>query len=331
MRLRSLSLYSFIFFSAITTSIYAMTPGEEIRVDTYLMSVMPEEFPHPSPEKFEQRLTLAGPDETTSPDPFPSDPTNGPLDPGYMDPYAYGTDGSLIARKNGSAELIAAKVFLETLKFYGVKHYMKKVGPQIEFKIIESKKGYFSTLTKLDVAYAIREFGRFLTAYMCGNASPENFYIMFNQIAEVGLRFKYDMAWALLGNSLPKEANGVYKLNTRWNAFSKILVESKVFRSNSGNSDDPDYSGPTMKPEMKSWLSGITDVVSIMTKLSALVCMTDLRPDPKLEIKKKVVVKKLLEIQSSMKKEYDQIKEVMEAVEKQAAAEQLKILKAKDN
>lgn len=329
MRLRSLSLYSGVLFLIMGAETFALTPGQEAKIDSYLSYVLQDEFPQNLNQEAHQRLTLAGPDETTSPDQFPSDPSNGPLDPGYMDPYGYGNDGSLIARKNGSAELIAAKVFLETLKFYGVKHYMKKVGPQIEFKIISSKNSYFSTLTKLDVAYAIREFGRYLTAYMCGNANPENFYIMFNQIAEVGLRFKYDMAWALLGNSLPKEANGVYKLNTRWNAFSKILLETKMFKTDGGNSDDPNYSGPSMKPEMKSWISGMTDVVGIMTKLSALVCMTDLRPDPKLEIKKKVVVKKLLEIQSSMKKEYDQIKEMMDAVEKQAKSDQLNSLKSK--
>jgi hypothetical protein len=169
---------------------------------------------------------FAGPDDTTIPDPFPTDPSQpGGIDPnfdwGSLDP-----SGSLVARKNGSAERLGAYVLLQTLKFYGVKHYYKKDGARTDFKIIESKNGYFKSLTKLDVAYAIREFGRFITAHLCGQATPENFYRLFSQIPQVGMRFKYDMAWALLGNNLPKEPNAIYRMGTRWTALNKIITDS---------------------------------------------------------------------------------------------------------
>jgi hypothetical protein len=338
MRFHTLSIYV-VFLSALaliglSERIFAepdLDFQDEAKIDFYLGSIykahLAQERAPVAGAPSVATLAGGGPDETTSPDPYNSDPQNGPLDSGYSDPYGYGTDGSLITRKNGGAELIAMKVFLETLKFYGVTHYLNKVGARVDFKILKSKNGYFANLTKLDVAYAIREFGRYLSAYMCGNATMENFYIMFSQIAEVGLRFKYDMAWALLGNSLPKEPNAVYKLNTRWSAFNKIIRNSQILRNgSSGGSDDGSIPGG-LKPAASSWVTDMADAVSIMTQLGGLVCMTDFRPVPRVEIKKRVVVKKFLTIQADLLKEYGGVKELMDAMEKQGAAEQIQSLR----
>lgn len=264
---------------------------------------------------------LAGPDDTTIPDPFPSDPTNpGGLDPnfdwGNLDPT-----GSLVTRKNGSSERLAAYVMLQTLNFYGVKHYYKKDGARTDFKIVSSKNGYFMSLTKLDIAYAIREFGRYITAHLCGQATPENFYRLFSQIPEVGLRFKYDMAWALLGNNLPKEPNQIMKMGSRWSTMSKIINGTSALRTGGG-----DLSGT--KSDVQTWSNNIKDIVNVMTQLNGLMCYVDLRPIPREEIKKRIVIKKFLQMEVELNNEYAKYKDIIDQANRQAVKDQLNTLRS---
>lgn len=262
---------------------------------------------------------MSGPDDTTYPEPFPTDPTN----PGTTDPnFDWGSldpTGSLSARKNGSSERLSAYVLLQTLKFYGVKHYYKKDGSRTDFKIIESKNGYFMNLSKLDVAFAIREFARYITAHLCNQATPENFYRLFSQIPEVGLRFKYDMAWALLGNSLPKEPNEIMKMGARWKTLSSVIASTSALKTGGDAS--------TTKPEIQGWATSIRDIVNILTQLNGLMCYVDLRPIPRDEIKKRVVIKKFLQMEIEMSAEYAKYKDIIDQANKQGAKDQLNSLR----
>lgn len=247
-----------------------------------------------------------------------ADDVNFPQDP--VDDQYIPTDDYFpfpMSTKNGASEKLAIEVLFQTLNFYGVSHVVEKKGTQVNFQVIQSKYGYFTNLTKLDVAYAIREFARFFTAYLCGQANMQNFYKAFAQVPaeEIGLRFKYDMAWALLGNSLPKEPNQVQSLGTKWKALQQILATTSALKTGE--------SASAQGKELRSWAGAISDVVNILGRLNKLMCFVDIRPNPKDELKKRVVVGKILEMEKKVNERYNQYKDLLDQVQKEAKAAQL--------
>jgi hypothetical protein len=284
------------------------------------------QFAFGSEDQIEEYLDmyLAGDDEIVIPDfddqgfgdddafnPFP-DPTDDPLDfdlPNLPFPYS--------SRRSGASEILALEVLYQTFMFYGVIHIVEKQRHTVKFKVIRSKSGYFKNLTKLDVAYAIREFSRFFLAHLCNKSTMANFYDAFAQVPpeEIGLRFKYDMAWALLGNTLPKEPNAIYAMGTRWKALNQILRSTDSIKGNS-----------TEQKELKSWASSVTDVVNILSRLNKLMCYVDIRPKPKDELKKRIVVKKILRMEARLRDRYSKFKELLDSVENEAKKAQLSTL-----
>src|SRR5690606_9640225 len=95
---------------------------------------------------------------------------------------------------------------------------------KLQFNVLFSHHGYFQHLKALDVSFALKEFSKFIVAHLCNEPTLMNFNRAFGQVseAEIGLRFKGEMAWALLGNELPKQPNALYKLGTQW----KILQDT---------------------------------------------------------------------------------------------------------
>lgn len=302
-RLKSLLIHGFLLL--LTSSLLAQESNTSINTTkSSLIPLTRDDVLAPTDSSIDPR--------TGSPlDPnFPIDPIDQPYDP--INNYGYYPFP--ISTRNGSGERVAMEVLFQTLSYYGVAHIAEKKGTQIEFKILKSRYGYWTNLTKLDVSYAVREFSRYLTAHLCGQSTMANFYQAFAQVPmeEIGLRFKYDFAWALLGNSLPKEPNELLTLNTRWKALQQILSSPSTAQ--------------TMKAdgrELKAWATSISDVVQILTRLNRLMCYVDIRPNPRDEIKKRIVINKFLEMDRQLNEHYQEYKDILDAAQKTGRAAQI--------
>lgn len=249
---------------------------------------------------------------------FPEDPVNRPIFGNPQNPY-FPFPGT--ATRQGASYLVAMEILYQTLNFYGVTHYLDKKGSSIDFRILESKSGYFAQLTKLDVAFALREMSRYLSAHLCHNPSVENFYRAFGQVPaeKIGLRFKYDMAWALLGNYLPREPNKMFLLGKRWKALDQILNGSQILNS-------PDIEDQ----EIKRWASVLGEVMGLVGHLNRLMCFVDITPKTKDEFKKRVVVNKLLKMQRELVERYAQYKGVLDEMGAVTTEDQVLRLRSQD-
>lgn len=250
---------------------------------------------------------------------FSPDPINRPI------PY----DGSLgfpglpsYSSKMGAAYTVAIEVLFQTLDFFGVDALIPVDKNQREFRVIHSKSGYFTNLTRVDVASALTTFARYLNAYLCNDVNMENFYkalIVQVPIEEIGFRFKYDMAWALLGNDLPKNSQEVQQLGKRWKILQELLQKGQSISSE----------GAEQKKEMTSWLGMMTDVVGILDGLNKLSCFVDIRPRPKEELRKRLVVTKLLELVRKATDRYNsQLQKLLERAKQEAESSDLENVNA---
>lgn len=243
---------------------------------------------------------------------FPDDKKNQPIKVGRGGFIGGGLIGS---SQKGSSLLIAMIVLKQTLEYFGVVHYIGREGSKIEFQVIESKKDFFRNIDRTSVYFALKEFSRYLTAHMCNNPTPENYYKAFAQvpIEEIGFRFKYDMAWALLGNRLPSEPNSVFELGKKWKALGSVLGGAKTL-----------YKGENVEgDELKSWGIVMNDIVGIVTQLNKLMCLVDIRPKPRQELIKRVVIKTLLKAERDFIAENEEIKALYMQLEEEQEQEQM--------
>ena len=258
-------------------------------------------------------LLVSGPDEVITPesgdDAF-GDPSDDPFDAGSI----------FISRKSGAADRIAYEVLYQTLNFYGVVHYIEKSPTgRYQFKVVESKSGHFRELSTLDVAFGVREFSRYLVALLCGEPTQANFYKLFAQvpIEEIGFRFKYDMAWALLGNQLPRQPNQIFELGGKWDALNKILASTKSM----------DQVDADTKQEIQLWWRSLSDVINLLVKLNKLTCYIDARPNPREELKKRKVIRDLLKLESDFLARNERGKEIFEKAKSAGAKDQISRLR----
>jgi len=245
--------------------------------------------------------------------------TGGIFDPGAGYGGGFGSGGfSTISARQGAPYLLAMESLYQTLNFYGVKHYLEKTPTSVDFRIVESKSGYFTKLNRLDVAFALREFSRYFTAHLCNDASIDNFYKALSQVPaeEIGMRFKYDMAWALLGNFLPRQPNSTYIIGTKWAALGKIINSSKTFSANTNEGK-----------ELQKWTGLISDMMNLLQGLNTMMCFVDIRTKPKDEIRKRIVIKKILEMEKNLNAIYAPMKQMIEDAKKMGAAEQLSYIR----
>lgn len=279
---------------------------------------------------------MGGPDVIVTPgngsdDGYGGDPRDNPTPYPYPDVDTTGLDLPFVSRKSGAAELIASKVLYQTLMFYGVVHIIEKQGSKKTFKIVQSKSGYFKSLTSLDIAFAIRAFSLYIVGLLCNDPSQMNFARLIQQVKpeQLGLRFKYDMAWALLGNYLPREPNDMFKLGTRWKGLSQIFQTTRTLNMPAGSSGTGASSGTVA--EMRNWVTSLGDVVNIVTRLNRLMCFVDVRPDPREEIKKRMLTNALLTMDKELTENYADIKDLVDQVEKESKASKVDELKRMSN
>lgn len=248
---------------------------------------------------------------------FPSDPVSRPVFGDNQSTFPFPS----LNNRQGAAFLVSMEVLYQTLQFYGVVHYLERTGNRIEFKVIESRSGHFRNLTNVDIAFALREMARYLTAHLCNNPSIENFYQAFIQVPpeEIGLRFKYDMAWALLGNYLPREPNAMFLMGTRWKALDKILNGTRML-----NSPDMDAR------ELRNWASFMSDIIGVVGELNKLMCFVDITPVAREELKKRSVVNKLLRMQTRLEDSYANYKNILEEAAVIGRQEQLNRIREPD-
>jgi hypothetical protein len=254
---------------------------------------------------------LTGPDEVITPDSGDDafgDPSDSPSD--------FDSGSIFISRKSGAADRIAYEVLYQTLNYYGVVHFIEKSPTgRYQFRVIESKSGYFRDLATLDVAFAVREFSRYLVALLCGEPTQENFYKLFAQVPleEIGFRFKYDMAWALLGNQLPRQPNQIFELGGKWEALNRILSTTKSLEGIDSDS----------KKELQIWWRSLSDVINLLVKLNKLTCYIDARPNPREELKKRKVIRDLLKLELEFIARNEQGKALLEKAKKEGAKDQI--------
>lgn len=264
-----------------------------------------------------QPRILSGPDDLITPtspeDGFPDGPSDGGLPIPDID--TGGLDLPYLSRKSGAANIIAAKTLLQTLLFYGVVHVVETNGSRKTFKVIQSRSGYFKDLTTIDVAFAMQTFSNYIVALLCNDPHIYNMHRLLTQLkdAEIGLRFKYDMAWALLGNYLPREANDIYRLGTQWRTFSRVAESTSKMPGVSRESAS----------SLKQWFSTLSQIIGIANNLSKLTCFVDVRPDPREELIKRQVIESLLEMQKETREAYEDIGEVVDLLEKETREAQL--------
>lgn len=243
-------------------------------------------------------------------DVFPPNPISRPLIPSSRSPYPG------FIPTHGAAYLVAMEVLYQTLEYYGVKHYFGKKGSRVEFEVISSKDNYFGSLDSAQVAFALREFSRYLTSHTCNDPSIENFSKMFAQIPleELGLRFKFDMAWALMGNYLPKEANSIYQMSQKWSVINQAATGQRSLPAQDGQS-------------LSQYLTFITDAINFLQAMNRSNCFVDISIDPREEILKRVTVKKFLNLERSLFERYAENYEIIQAIrvaEDRERAESLK-------
>jgi hypothetical protein len=195
------------------------------------------------------------------------------------------------------------EVLYQTLEYYGVRHYFGKKGSRVEFEVISSKDGYFGSLDSAQIAFALREFSRYLTSHTCNDPSMENFAKMFSQIPleELGLRFKFDMAWALMGNYLPKEANSIYRMSQKWSIINQAASGQRSLPSQDGQS-------------LSQYLTYINDAINFIQAMNRSHCFVDVRVNPREEILKRVTVKKFLNLERSLFERYSENHELIQAI-----------------
>jgi len=263
---------------------------------------------------------LNDPDVIVTPgtdDGYGGDPSDKPTD---VPQTESGTvDLPFITRKSGAAELLALEALYQTLMFYGVVHIVEREGSKKSFRVVETRSGNFKNLTSLDVAFAIRTFSLYITALLCNDPSMSNFSRLLQQVKpeELGLRFKYDMAWALLGNHLPREPNDIFALGSRWRGVHQIFASTKSLSTMPQGQSS----------ELRSWLTSLGDVVNILTRLNKLMCFVDARPDPREEIKKRSVINALLRIDRGLNDRYADLKEIIDEIDKETKAAKIEELK----
>jgi len=272
--------------------------------------------------KEDVRMNLMGDEEPTPEDIdkyFQNDPSNKPIQYDGSFSFPFPSAGS---STRGAAYIIAQEVLFQTLQFYGVVPLIRVVDSKLEFKILESKSGYFKNLSKLQVAYALREFARFLNAHLCSDASQENFYkaiIIQVPIEQIGIRFKNDMTWALLENPLPRDPNSSFLLGRKWSALGKLLGSSTVVREQAEK-----------KSDIEEVLSRLTDIVGLIQGLDRIMCFVDIIPKAKVELRKRLVNKALLDLIRKMEDRADGLEELYRQAAEEGVDEMLESVRSAD-
>ncbi len=231
---------------------------------------------------------------------FPLDPVDTPLD------FGYSSYPLTMNNRRGSLYDISRALLYETLTFYGVAHIARSKNYRVRYQGLASKFGYFTDLDDAVVNQAIAEFSRYFNAHLCSMPVAQNFYKAFNQLPRSGnsllserlaMRFKNDFAWALLGNSLPREPNQVMLLNSQWNVLKQLAAGTSVLQGDR---------------ELRSLVAMVSDLLNLGKTLNKVNCFVDIRPNPREEIKKRTLIRQILEMRRYLDFRYDEYQEIVD-------------------
>jgi len=253
---------------------------------------------------------LSGPGDDEDPDDvYQPDPINRPIR--YDGNLPLPLPGS--SYNSGTAYIVGLEVLYQTLQYYGVTALIQSKNGRVEFEVVESRSGHFKYLNKLDVAFALMQFSRYLQALLCDDPSMENFYIAFTQVPveEIGFRFKSEMAWALLGNLLPRDLNSNFIVGRRWSSLGKLAAS--LINTQGGEE------GRTAAAMTRS----VDDLVKFMMEFNKLLCFVDIRPKPKEALRRRIAVNKVLELVRTIDERYGLLKDLIDHAKEEGEKEQL--------
>jgi hypothetical protein len=266
--------------------------------------------------------------------------------------YSYDPSGVSNVNSNlrdDGIQIIATEVLFQTLEFFKVKHVFGKLKNKpnsFGFKVIDPVEGEpFQDLDTETVVYAIKQFRKYTIGLLCNQPDPSRVLAMLNKY-NVGLRFRWEMAWALLGNDLPDAPNKYMRFGLKWRKFSLAMdgIENgsimRVRNAFGGETSvDPGAGGWGMPAAPVtaggaaatggSSLSKIgfiaREVVSVLrlvgditAAILDLICVSDLSTNPKKEAETKTVVYKLLELKKKANDRYGPLRGALEDIGKKA-------------
>jgi hypothetical protein len=251
----------------------------------------------------------------------------------YLDPHIERT----MRLKNDGLQILATEVLFQTLTYFKVKHVFGQIAPTSwGFKVVEPVEGApFQDLDSRAVVYAVRQFRKYMAGLLCHEPNPARMLAMMNRF-QLGERFRWDMAWALLGNDLPENPNRFMRFGPKWKRFTAAvdgiengsLMKLRNLRGDVTNLD-PQAAVQAMgiaQPQrvrmgfIAREVVGIIQLVGdVIMELLNLLCFTDLSVDQKKEFEKRDSVYKLLQIKKSVYERYNPLKHVLEELAKEAA------------
>jgi hypothetical protein len=270
--------------------------------------------------------------------------------PGY-DPFS---QNNLQLRDDG-IQIVSVEVLYQTLTYFKVKHYFGKVKkPNNDnsgvfgdpnqpsytwtFKVIDPVDGaYFSDLDTEMVLGALREFRKYVIALLCNDPNPDRMLAMMNKY-DVGTRFRWDMAWALLGNQLPESPNKYMVFGAKWRKFSAALdgIEgtSLMRLKNPSGGDVPWNPGPSVAGAVQSTGGSMATLGFVSREIVGLIrlagdiianfldffCISDLSVNAKKETNKQQAIYKLLDIKKRAYDRYGPLKPVLDKMGQDASA-----------
>jgi hypothetical protein len=262
--------------------------------------------------------------------------------------YSYNPVSNVNANlKNDGVQILATEVLMQTLDFFKVKHVFGKLKSKpntFAFKVIDPVDGQpYQDLDSDTVIYAIKQFRKYVIGLLCNQPDASRVLAMINKY-DVGTRFRWEMAWALLGNDLPDAPNKYMAFGVKWRKFSAAMdgIENgsvmRVRNAFGGQStiDPGGWSLPptTPAPSIPGASAGSSlskvgfvarEVVSILrlvgdiaSAILDLVCVSDLSTNQKKEADTQSVVYKLLDIKKKVNDRYGPLMPILDDIGKKA-------------
>jgi hypothetical protein len=238
--------------------------------------------------------------------------------------------------KDDAVQILATEVLYQTLTYFKVKHVFGKVKDKSNtvsyaFKVISPVDGQpYQDLDSETVIYAIKQFRKYVIGLICNDPSPGRILSMMNRY-DVGTRFRWDMAWALLGNDLPDAPNKFMRFGAKWRKFSAAvdgIENGSMLRIQNPNGDysniNPNLGAATgvglahMGYIAKEIVGVMRLAGDIISALLELVCFSDLSVNQTKELQKKDVVYKLLEVKRKAYDRYGPLRPLLEEIGKRA-------------
>ncbi len=242
--------------------------------------------------------------------------------------------------KDDAVQILATEVLYQTLTYFKVKHVFAKLKDKPNtwgFKVIEPVDGApYADLNTEAVVYAVRQFRKYVIGIICNQPNPSRILAMMNKY-NVGNRFRWDMAWALLGNDLPDTPNKYMSFGMKWRKFSLALdgisngSMMRVMNPYSGGWQGFDPSAGGVAAPVKSGGAKIgyiaNEAIGIMRLVGDIVaavlelfCVSDLNVNAKKEGEKQNVVYKLLALKKVANDRYGPLRKYLDDVGAKATA-----------